>query len=186
MAELNPWKRPEPGTPTVFLSYHARDREAAKATSAVLQDLGVRVLLYSSTERWEDATLEILQRILNEAHCVVYLGRRLFKSRWVRLELEFAKKLDIPILHVRRATRASSIVPEIQCLSELPPTEPWPIVIEKYMDEVMRRYLRSEEVIGSKGLKRWSTGLSLGMRGLGYELDRNLRIQVFEPEKKDK
>jgi hypothetical protein len=100
------------------------------------------VLLYNPSDRWADATLEILQRILNEAHCIVYVGRRWFKSRWVRLELDFAKKLKIPVLRLRRATDASSIVSEIQRLSQLPAQTHWPYFIVQYMDEVMRRHLR--------------------------------------------
>lgn len=140
MAEFAPWKRPEPGTPTVFLSYHARDREAAKATSAALQDLGVRVWLYSPTERWLNATLELLQRILNEAQLRCLFGTQIVQESMGSVRTRVRKETRHSGSPRASSNRAPSIVPEIQLLSELPPTEPWPIFIEKYMDEAMRGY----------------------------------------------
>jgi hypothetical protein len=168
----DPWRRPRPGTSTIFLSYHGRDFEAAKVASSILRDEGVTVLLYNPDTRWADATLEILQRILNEAHCVVYVGRWWRrKSRWVRLELEFAVKLGVPVLHLYRPNKAASLVPKIQRLSLLPAKFHLLPFIVNYMDEVMRRHLTAEEVMHSDSLDVWRTGIDVGRRA-SYELDR--------------
>jgi hypothetical protein len=149
------WRRPETGQTTVFLSYHARDVKSAIATRTALEKSKIKVLLYDPDNRWPDAALEILQRILNEAHCVVYVGRRWFKSPWVRVEIHFARRLGLKVFQISGATRAKTIIPTLKRLGSIPPIVHGPIFIRQYMDEALLDNLDPKLVIRSQTLERW-------------------------------
>lgn len=159
------WRRPKSGQTTVFLSYHARDFESAIATRNALENSEMRVLLYDPANRWPDATLEILQRVLNEAHCVVYVGRRWFKSPWVRVELHFARRLRLPVLQISRASRVKAIISKLKVLGLSPPIAHGPVFVRQYMDEALLDNLGSEVVRKSQALERWR----LPMQNLNYD-----------------
>jgi len=170
------WRRPKPGQTTVFLSYHAHDFESAIATRNALENSEIDVLLYDPTNRWPDAALDILQRILNEAHCVVYVGRRLFKSPWVRVEIHFARRLRLPVFQVSRAALVAPIISKIKHLGRVPPIAHGSSLIRQYMDEALLDNLDPEVVNRSQALERWR----VVMQNLNYHPRLN-RLQNLAP-----
>jgi hypothetical protein len=83
--------------PRCFLSYRGVKKARAIRIRDALVDAGIDVEMYDPYDRWADGPYEITERIDQLGDCVLYLELLAGRSRWVRVEKEWATRLGRPV-----------------------------------------------------------------------------------------
>lgn len=74
----------------------------------------IRALCYDPENRWPDGPFEMLRQIVEECHCVLYVGNRGIGSRYVKFEHRIAKEFAIPVFRVTSAAQLRRALPAIR------------------------------------------------------------------------
>jgi hypothetical protein len=115
-----------PGKVRVFLSFHRANIADAGETRRALESAGVDVISYDPECLWGDGPMEMLGLIVTQCHCIVYVGPRSLRSRFVRFEHAIAKEFDVPRLRVAFARRAPALIPKLRELGARQSRTLWP------------------------------------------------------------
>ncbi len=138
--------------PCCFFSYHGGDREKAMQLAAALRSASIEVEMYDPKRLWNDAPLEIIDRIDKQAHCLVYYGRNLRRSPWVRVEQELAQLLGRQIFRLGDEKNLGTVIQLVRRSQRIPR----PLIFSKddRIHGVLQRYLPGSQVITSEVTNR--------------------------------
>jgi hypothetical protein len=190
-AEENPQshnlhKRPAPGKPKVFFSFHAPDFLVAMDFKRVFERHGIDVIAYDPENRWPDGPMVMAEQIVSQCHCVVFIGNPGGHSRFVRFEHAVANNVGIPLLVVRRVKDLRKVIPKIHELSQLPPKTLWPQSVSNSIQQALN-LLELSDFSDSRIAYAGQTGFDLFSRTGQYEMNQMIddaikaKVKPFPP-----
>lgn len=168
----NEWTRPGAGSPRVFLSFHRNEKEAAKIARILLEAAGIQVVCYDPDNLWRDGPFEMLKQIVTACHCIVYVGRRSIRSKFVRFEHTISVEFEIPVLHAATASRVQTLIPKIQGIALRQSKVLWPQHVSSSISRSLQE-LEIEDFSSSRIVDTSRTGFDIGLdRVTGHHLDK--------------
>lgn len=188
LAAANQWRRPSPGKPKVFLSFHSRDSSRAQEVKRELTSADIAVVSYDPAILWPDGPMEMLRNVVTECHCVVYVARwrSPIRSQYVRFELSAARNFEIRTLRVwssREVSRSIRLIAEEAERTHVPDFF-WGHTVSRSISQACRE-LRAADLSDSAVDRTGITGLDLLGRYFDRQLSEGLgRAFVFTPREK--
>jgi hypothetical protein len=168
----NGWTRPKPGVPHVFLSFHGQDIVLAQSVQTGLEARGVRVSRYDPERLWHDGPMEMLRLIVTECHCILYVGPRSKRTRYVRFEHTTADLFQVPRMRYINDHRLCRQVDQMKRLASLAPRSLWPLNVSSKIQQSLR-VLKASDFSRSAVVEAGRTGLDIGLdRVTAHHLDR--------------
>jgi hypothetical protein len=164
-------KRPDPGKPKVFFSFHSPDFLVAMDFKRVFERHEIDVIAYDPNNRWPDGPMAIAEQIVSQCHCVVFIGNPGGHSRFVRFEHSVTEKLGIPLLTVARVKDLRKVIPEIHKLSQLPAKTLWPQNVSNAIQGALN-LLELDDFSKSRLATSGQTGFDLFSRTGQYEMNK--------------
>lgn len=117
----------------VFVAHKSESHAAAQLLKRSLVAQGLDeslVLLWNPTAPWQEPIFEVGRRIMNAALLVVVTDDGLRRSSWVDAEMQFARRVGVPIARVRAAAAGKVKLSALEAKAEsaglrLVDTRPW-------------------------------------------------------------
>lgn len=97
-----------------FLSYSNVNRTVADELDQALQQEGISVLRYFIEKPWDDPVERMARGITEEVGCLISLRLNKPLLRYSQLEVEWATRVDVPIVYVDDPAEISRAVAEVQ------------------------------------------------------------------------